>query len=82
MLCVIRISKFLALRNKKSLIRQTIRGERHCYVAHINGEIVGFMRESGRPNNYSLLEEIVINPSFRGMGIAKKDDQLLSQCFP
>ena len=64
--------KFLALRNKKSLIRQTIRGERHCYVAHINGEIVGFMRESGRPNNYSLLEEIVINPSFRGMGIAKK----------
>lgn len=64
--------KFLALKNKRNLIRQTIRSERHCYIAHYNGEIVGYMRESGRPNNYSLLEEIVIHPSFRGMGIAGK----------
>ena len=63
--------KYLALKNKSTLIRQTIRSGRHCYIAEIDGSIVGFMRESGRPDNYSLLEEMVINGDYRGRGISK-----------
>ncbi len=63
-------SKYLALKNKFSLIKQIIKSEKHCYVAVISGRIVGFMRESGRPENFSLLEEIVVNPDCRGKGIA------------
>lgn len=62
--------KFLALKNKYTLIKQIIKSERHCYVALVNDHIVGFMRESGRPENYSLLEEIVVDPECRGRGIA------------
>lgn len=74
--------KFLAFQNKKSLIRQTIRNERHCYVACVDGKIVGFMRESGRPQSYSLLEEIAIDPKFRGRGIAKKMLEYYHNAFP
>lgn len=62
--------KYLALANKFSLIRQIIRSERHCYVAHLNGKIIGFLRESGRPEGYSLLEEIIVSPSCRNKGVA------------
>lgn len=62
--------KYLALSSKHALIRQTIRNERHCYVAYLKGEIVGFLRESGRPSGYSLLEEIVVSPMHRNKGIA------------
>lgn len=64
--------KYLALKNKYSLIKQVIKSERHCYVATINNSIVGFMRESGRPENYSLLEEILVDPNCRGQGIASR----------
>ena len=64
--------KFLAYNNKSSLIRQIIRSERHCYVAVHGNTIVGFLRESGRPEGFSLLEEIVVLPEFRGKGIATK----------
>lgn len=64
--------KFLAYNSKASLIRQIIRSERHCYVAVYNGTIVGFLRESGRPEGFSLLEELVVLPEYRGKGIATK----------
>lgn len=64
--------KFLAYNSKSSLIRQTIRRELHCYVAVIDGNIVGFMRESGRPDGFSLLEEIVVDINHRGKGIASR----------
>lgn len=64
--------KFLAYNNKSSLIRQIIRSERHCYVAVHGNTIVGFLRESGRPEGFSLLEEIVVLPECRGKGIATK----------
>ena len=63
--------KFLALSQKYSLIKQVIKSERHCYVAVKNNKIVGFIRESGRPEGYSLLEEIVVSPEYRGHGIAQ-----------
>lgn len=74
--------KFLALQNKRSVIRQTIRSERHCYVALINDEIIGFMRESGRPQNYSLLEEIAVNSEYRGNGVAKRMLEYYHNAFP
>jgi len=64
--------KFLAYNNKASLIRQIIRSERHCYVAIHENAIVGFLRESGRPEGFSLLEEIVVLPEYRGKGVATK----------
>lgn len=64
--------KFLAYGNKASLIRQIVRSERHCYVAMYENRIVGFLRESGRPEGYSLLEEILVLPEYRGKGVATK----------
>lgn len=64
--------KFLAYNNKSSLIRQMIRSERHCYVAVYENTIIGFLRESGRPEGFSLLEEIVVLPEYRSKGIATK----------
>lgn len=74
--------KFLAYNNKSSLIRQTIRNERHCYVAVIDGSIVGFMRESGRPEGFSLLEEIVVDTNYRGKGVASQLLKYYHQAFP
>jgi GNAT superfamily N-acetyltransferase len=64
--------KFLAYNSKASLIRQIIRSERHCYVAVRGNTVLGFMRESGRPEGFSLLEEIVVLPEARGKGVAAK----------
>ena len=64
--------KFLAYGNKASLIRQIVRSERHCYVAMYENRIVGFLRESGRPEGYSLLEEMLVLPEYRGKGVATK----------
>jgi predicted TIM-barrel fold metal-dependent hydrolase/GNAT superfamily N-acetyltransferase len=64
--------KFLALSQKLSYIKTVIKSEKHCYAALIKNNIVGFMRESGRPEGYSLLEEIVVNPAYRKRGIAKE----------
>ena len=63
--------KYLALSSKYSLIRRQIKDGNHCYVALLNGKIVGFLRESGRPNGYSLLEELVVTPEHRNQGVAK-----------
>ena len=62
--------KYLAFSSKQSVIRKTIRSERHCYVALFQEKIVGFLRESGRPEGYSLLEEIVVLPLYRNRGVA------------
>ncbi|MEG0692255.1 MAG: GNAT family N-acetyltransferase [Oscillospiraceae bacterium] len=64
--------KFLAYNNKASLIRQLVRSERHCYVAVRENTVVGFLRESGRPEGFSLLEEILVLPECRGKCVATK----------
>ena len=63
--------KFLALEPKLQLIKQNIKAERHCYVALDGAKVIGFMRESGRPEGYTLLEELVVHPDYRGNGIAR-----------
>jgi len=64
--------KFLALDQKLALIKKNIRDEKHCSVATVGNKIVGFLRESGRPKGFVLLEELVIDPKYRGKGIASK----------
>lgn len=64
--------KFLALAQKLSYIKTVIKAEKHCYVALKQNTIVGFLRESGRPEGFSLLEELVVHPDYRRKGIAKK----------
>lgn len=64
--------KYLALSKKLALIKDCVKKGRHCYVAMINGGIVGFMRESGRPDGYSMLEEVFVHPEYRNKGVAKK----------
>lgn len=74
--------KFLALEPKIALIKQQIKNERHCYVVTINDKIVGFMRESGRPEGYSLLEELVVDPEHRKLGIASKMLKYYHRIYP
>jgi ribosomal protein S18 acetylase RimI-like enzyme len=64
--------KFLALSSKLTHIKTVIKSEKHCYVALINDTIVGFVRESGRPDGYSLLEEITVHPNYRRRGVAQQ----------
>jgi len=64
--------QFLALSQKLPLIKQIIKSEKHCTVSTIDGKIVGFARESGRPKGFVLLEELVVDPQYRGKGVASK----------
>jgi GNAT superfamily N-acetyltransferase len=64
--------KFLVLDQKLSLIKKNIRDERHCFVSKVKGETVGFLRESGRPEGFVLLEELVVDPKHRNQGIASQ----------
>lgn len=74
--------KFLAYNNKASLIRQIIRSEKHSYVAVYKDTIVGFLRESGRPKGFSLLEEILVLPDYRGKSVATKLLNYYHRAFP
>ena len=60
---------FLAFNWKKDIIKQNIRQGKHIYVAEYNGKIVGFIRESGRPNNSSMLEDLFVLPEYRSRGV-------------
>jgi GNAT superfamily N-acetyltransferase len=64
--------KFLALDQKLPLIKKNVRDERHCFVSKIKGETVGFLRESGRPGGFVLLEELVVGSKYRNQGIASQ----------
>lgn len=62
--------KYLALNSKMDVIRREIRAGRHVYVLVTEKGIGAFARESGRPNKYIMLEEIVVHPELRGKGLA------------
>ena len=74
--------KFLVLDQKLPLIKKNIRDERHCFVSRLNGKVVGFIRESGRPNGFTLLEELVVDPDNRNKGIASKMLDDFNSSFP
>lgn len=59
---------FLALDCKRDVIRMCMRKERHIFVLLKEGDLIGFLRESGRPDGYTMLEEFVIKKEYRGYG--------------
>lgn len=59
---------FLALDSKRDVIRMCMRKERHIFVLLKEGKLIGFFRESGRPDGYTMLEEFVIKKQYRGKG--------------
>ena len=62
--------KYLALRQKMPVLRQNIRDERHIFVLEDEVGLLGFARESGRPENGAVLEEIYISRERRQKGLA------------
>lgn len=74
--------KFLALEQKLTLIKQMVRDEKHCFVATVDGKVVAFMRESGRPEGFVLLEELVVDPEFRNKGIASRMLDYMHELYP
>jgi GNAT superfamily N-acetyltransferase len=63
--------KFLALEQKMEVIRRDINNERHIYVVENHSRILGFLRESGRPGNGAVIEEIFVEKNARGSGYAR-----------
>lgn len=65
-------SSFMAFSMKKPLIRAQIKQGNHVYIALDGNNVVGFARESGRPGNFIMLEEIYVDPANRGRGVGKE----------
>ena len=64
--------KFLVLETKMEVIKSNIRAERHIYLLENSTGIVGYIRESGRSNRGTMIEEIIIKNEYRGKGYAAK----------
>lgn len=60
----------LAYNAKRPQILSAIRTCRHIVIIEYKGNIAGFLRESGRPNNSSFIEELYVHPDYRGKGLA------------
>lgn len=73
--------KFLALDRKMNVIRSNIRDERHIYVVENSHRLLGYVRESGRPDNGALLEEIYLLKEERHKGYAHLLVRIISDKF-
>jgi predicted TIM-barrel fold metal-dependent hydrolase len=73
--------KFLALDQKMDVIRSNIRDERHIYVIENSHRLLGFARESGRPDNGALLEEIYLLEEERHKGYAHLLTRVITDKF-
>ena len=73
---------FLALDHKMNVIKDCMRREKHLYVIVYEGNFAGYFRESGRPNGYSLLEELAILPEYRGKGLAVQALAFYKKLYP
>ena len=62
--------EYLAYDFKEKQIKQDISHNRNCYIAIKNGKVVGFMRII--PGEYTLLDELVVHPKYRNIGIGYK----------
>jgi N-acetylglutamate synthase-like GNAT family acetyltransferase len=74
--------KHLVLDQKIAVIRQNINQERHVFVAEHEGKIIGFARESGRPNKFVLLEELVVADYARGRCVGSMLLKYLLDLYP
>jgi predicted GNAT family acetyltransferase len=73
--------KFLVISKKLALIKSNIRSERHIHVLESKLGVHGFIRESGRPRNSSMIEELYIEPEFRQKGYAMRLVVMLQGMF-
>lgn len=73
--------KFLALDQKMDVIRSNIRDERHIHVIENSHRLLGFARESGRPDNGALLEEIYLLEEERHKGYAHLLTRVITDKF-
>ncbi len=64
--------KFLAINRKLATFREGIRNERHIHILEAPSGVVGFVRESGRPDNGAVVEEIYVQDAYRGKGNARR----------
>lgn len=64
--------KLLAIDKKTNAIRRAINSGRHVWVLETRTEIVGFVRESGRPQRGACIEEIYVKPNHRRKGYGKR----------
>ena len=64
--------RFLAFDFKKKTIRSAIKNESGCLVATLSDTIIGFLMESKSDNGFYTLEELVVHPKYRGIGVSTK----------
>ena len=65
--------KFLAYDKKEDLIRTQIKKGSHVLVAESQeGKIMGFLRFSDRYNDSVMIEEVYVDPQYRGQKVARK----------
>lgn len=64
--------RFLVLEKKIAIIKSQIKSERHIFVVESNAKIIGFLRESGRPDDGALIEEVYITPEHRSSHLGVK----------
>lgn len=73
---------FLAYEKKRVLIRKSIKEGKHVYVLIVGTKIAGYMRESGRYEGTSMLEELVVFEPYRGKGYADYMIEYYKKIFP
>lgn len=64
--------RFLAFDFKKKAIKSAIKNESGCLVATLSDTIIGFLMESKSDNEFCTLEELVVHPKYRGLGVSTK----------
>lgn len=64
--------RFLAFDFKKKAIKSAIKNESGCLVATLSDTIIGFLMESKSDNGFYTLEELVVHPKYRGLGVSTK----------
>ena len=64
--------RFLAFDFKKKSIRSAIKNESGCLVSTLNDAVIGFLMESKSDNGFYTLEELVVHPKYRGIGVSTK----------
>jgi len=74
--------KHLAIDKKIETFRSNIKVGRHVYLLEGRDGIIAFMRESGRPNNAAMIEELYVLPQYRNRGHGTNLLRIAQGMFP